>query len=64
MSRMMTWSVGCSGPDAYERYIVAAWMGAWAQKIIEYAAIKPDERILDLACGTGFSWIVLKSITV
>ncbi|MDR3541677.1 MAG: class I SAM-dependent methyltransferase, partial [Desulfosporosinus sp.] len=47
------WPLDETAPEAYERYIVPAWMGQWAQSLIEQAEIKPGNRILDIACGTG-----------
>ncbi|MTJ81471.1 MAG: methyltransferase domain-containing protein [Telmatospirillum sp.] len=47
------WQIAESGPDAYERYIVPAWMGGWARNLVTMAALSPGERVLELACGTG-----------
>lgn len=42
-----------TGPEAYERYIVSAWMGEWAQVLVDIAEVRPGARLLDVACGTG-----------
>jgi len=53
MTEESGWPLDGTAPEAYERYIVSAWMGQWAQALIEQAEIKPGNRILDVACGTG-----------
>jgi ubiquinone/menaquinone biosynthesis C-methylase UbiE len=37
----------------YERYIVSTLSAALAQDLVTRAVLKPGERILDVACGTG-----------
>jgi ubiquinone/menaquinone biosynthesis C-methylase UbiE len=44
---------GGSGPEAYERYFVPAIGGPLAHDLIADAALRPSERVLDVACGTG-----------
>ena len=48
-----SWQMRSSGPEAYERYIVPAWMGDWAQDLVTAAGLVPGQRVLDIACGTG-----------
>jgi SAM-dependent methyltransferase len=40
-------------PENYERYLVPSIFAPWAQDLIEAAALRPGERVLDIACGTG-----------
>jgi ubiquinone/menaquinone biosynthesis C-methylase UbiE len=44
---------GGSPPENYERYFVPAIGGPLAKDLIEIAALRPGERVLDVACGTG-----------
>jgi hypothetical protein len=46
-------SYGGTGPENYERYFVPAIAGPLAGDLAEAAALRPGERVLDLACGTG-----------
>lgn len=48
-----SWLLEASGHDAYERYIVPAWMGGWAEDLVAAADLAPGQRVLDIACGTG-----------
>jgi SAM-dependent methyltransferase len=38
---------------AYEALFVPALFGPWAPKVADAAAIRPGQRVLDVACGTG-----------
>ncbi|NIX00730.1 MAG: methyltransferase domain-containing protein, partial [Phycisphaerae bacterium] len=44
---------GGNAPENYERYFVPAIGAPVADDLIEVAALRPDERVLDVACGTG-----------
>ena len=37
----------------YDDYHVPAMFRPWAQVLLERAALRPGERVLDLACGSG-----------
>lgn len=39
--------------NAYEALFVPALFGQWAPKVADAVRIQPDERALDVACGTG-----------
>lgn len=39
--------------EAYERYLVPAIFAPWAAFLVDLAAPRLDEYVLDLACGTG-----------
>jgi len=37
----------------YERYLVPRIFAPWAEDLVEAAALRAGERVLDIACGTG-----------
>lgn len=47
------WQLKGSSAEAYERYLVPAATSRWAAHLIDLAAPRPDERVLDVGCGTG-----------
>jgi len=50
----MDWTAyGGSAAEIYERHMVPAIFGPWAEDLLALATPKPGERVLDVACGTG-----------
>ena len=47
------WQLCKGGPEAFEKYVVPAFGGVWAQDMVKRAALRKGDRILDVACGTG-----------
>ncbi len=50
---MTGWRLEGSAAEAYERYLVPAFFGPFADRLIELAEPRPADRALDVACGTG-----------
>ena len=44
---------GGNAPENYEKYFVPVMAQPLAKELIEIASIRPGERVLDVACGTG-----------
>jgi ubiquinone/menaquinone biosynthesis C-methylase UbiE len=53
MNQQAQWQVAGNAPEAYERELVPAVFGPWAAILIELADLKPGDRVIDIACGTG-----------
>ena len=40
---------------AYEDHMVPSMFGPWVEDVVALAQLKPSERVLDVACGTGIA---------
>ena len=47
------WQLIASTAEAYERHLVPSLFAPWAQRLVDLAAPRAAERVLDVACGTG-----------
>jgi ubiquinone/menaquinone biosynthesis C-methylase UbiE len=47
------WKLTGSGPDSYERYQVPSVFGPLARLFLQRIPLRPGQRVLDVACGTG-----------
>ncbi|MBK8138344.1 MAG: methyltransferase domain-containing protein [Chloroflexi bacterium] len=53
MNESVMWKVTGTLPEIYEQVFVPAAMRRWATRLIDFLEMKHDQRILDIACGTG-----------
>ena len=43
----------CGGPEQYERYTVSGLFAPLGRALLERVPLRPGQRVLDVACGTG-----------
>ena len=53
MSTNERWPRSGNAAEFYERY-VRLMMEPWVRRLVDVAALRPAEHVLDVACGTGF----------
>jgi len=53
VSSQPDWHFVGNVPENYERYLVPSIFGPFAADLIDIAALQENERVLDIACGTG-----------
>ena len=53
MNPQREWQFAGSVPENYERHLVPALFKPWAEDLVEMAALRSGDRVLDIACGTG-----------
>ena len=47
------WHLVARGPESYEHYQVPSVFGRLARMFLQRIALRPGQRVLDVACGTG-----------
>jgi ubiquinone/menaquinone biosynthesis C-methylase UbiE len=53
MSSRETFQGSLDMAEAYESQFVPALFREWAASLVEHARVRPGQRVLDVACGTG-----------
>ena len=53
MSQQPPWPLDGNADELYERHLVPAMFGPWAEDLVALAAPEPGESVLDVACGSG-----------
>jgi ubiquinone/menaquinone biosynthesis C-methylase UbiE len=53
MSKSGPWQLDGDAAEFYERYVVPYILGPWVPRLLDVAGVRPNERVLDIACGTG-----------
>ena len=53
MSQQERWQLSGSGAESYQRYQVPSVFEPLGQIFLERVGLKPGQRVLDVACGTG-----------
>lgn len=53
MPQQESWQLAGSGPAQYERYQVPSLFQPLAERLLAALPLRPGERLLDVACGTG-----------
>lgn len=53
MTKSERWQLHGSAADLYERYLVPTLFTPWAHDLLDAAALRRGERVIDVACGTG-----------
>ncbi|MHC4434985.1 MAG: methyltransferase domain-containing protein, partial [Planctomycetota bacterium] len=47
------WQLAGNDAERYQQYLVPAVFKPWADDLVKRAGLKKDDRVLDVACGSG-----------
>ena len=53
MNKERRWQLSGNAPEFYERY-VRLMMEPWVRRLVDVAALRTAEHVVDMACGAGF----------
>jgi ubiquinone/menaquinone biosynthesis C-methylase UbiE len=53
MSERPGWQLEQESAELYERLLVGPVTSVWARDLVERVGLRPGDRVLDVACGTG-----------
>jgi SAM-dependent methyltransferase len=42
-----------NAPEGYERFLAPALFAPWSETVLDLVDLRPGQRVLDVACGTG-----------
>ena len=59
---MSGWQLSGDAPSLYNQFAIRA-MEQWTDDLIRQANCKDGERVLDVACGTGFVTLRIKEVS-
>lgn len=53
MATSRQWQLAHEAAERYEHILVPAILGPFAQALVKWSALQPDEVVVDIGCGTG-----------
>lgn len=53
MSEFYDWRIPGTWAEIYDAIFIPAMIAAWSPQLAELVGLRPGERVLDVACGTG-----------
>ena len=53
MTEFYNWHLPGTWAEIYDEFFIPAMIGAWSPRLAKLVGLRPGERVLDVACGTG-----------